>query len=303
MNYIQEKVFDFIFGVFKSTSFYTINIPNKRDVDYSNPEDVAKGNESSDVFYNTSLKFFEWYEGKLTEKDLNGKVLLDLGSGFGGRTCYYAQNCKFCHGIDVDERGLEESVKFAKHLKLDNVKFQKSFGEDLPFEDDTFDIVFSYDVLEHVNDVEKVMSEVYRVLKKGGRFYSVFPPYYNPTASHIKRTYFPWMNVLFGAKSTYEYMNAKFGDDYKIWEHNGKVLRQGLNGATIRDYKKFVGRTKYKVIFQRFFPVFSKPTVPYKSLKLPVFMKNLILFFFNMVVKLPVANELFTSRIVFILEK
>jgi len=52
----------------------------------------------------------------------------------------------------------------------------------LPFEDETFDVVYSSNTLEHIQNIEIVMSEVYRVLKKNGHFLIRVPYFASPKA-------------------------------------------------------------------------------------------------------------------------
>ena len=66
-----------------------------------------------------------------------------------------------------------------------NATFTTGFGEDLPYPDNSFDFIVSYDVFEHVRDLRIVMGEVSRVLKPGGRLLAVFPQFYQPLESHL----------------------------------------------------------------------------------------------------------------------
>jgi len=66
-------------------------------------------------------------------------------------------------GVDISRRMLKIAQK-----KLPNVKFIKANAYSLPFEDNTFDLVLSVTMLEFIHEPEKVLSEVYRVLKPGG---------------------------------------------------------------------------------------------------------------------------------------
>ena len=179
MRNLQYSILRYIFNRFGTTYFYDINVPNKRSVNYNDKRDVERGNETSDVFYKRPRKFLEWFNGWVTEADFENRLIFDLGSGFGGRPIYYARagKSKLCCGFDIDTRGVEESRKFATFIEQKDVFFGIGEGENLPFKSDLFDFVLSFDVLEHVNNVERVFSEVYRVLKPGGEFCSVFPPY------------------------------------------------------------------------------------------------------------------------------
>lgn len=72
-------------------------------------------------------------------------------------------------GIDPSEQSLSIAKKHAKDNKLD-IQYLKETGENLSFPDNSFDVVFCCDVLEHVRDLPKVISEISRVLKPGGVF-------------------------------------------------------------------------------------------------------------------------------------
>ena len=56
--------------------------------------------------------------------------------------------------------------------KAEDFKFQIIDAEDIPYDDCSFDIVIANHMLYHVEDIEKALSEIYRVLKPGGYFYS-----------------------------------------------------------------------------------------------------------------------------------
>jgi len=67
----------------------------------------------------------------------------------------------------VDLKPMETWGKLKKH----NVKFQTGNGMCLNFRNNTFDAVLTFGVLEHVEDNDKFLKEVKRVLKKNGKFF------------------------------------------------------------------------------------------------------------------------------------
>lgn len=73
-------------------------------------------------------------------------------------------------GIDPDQKEIEAAKPYRFYTRLHTV-----FGNDIPENDSTFDYVFSNSVLEHIPDLEPVISEVSRVLKPGGRFFFTVP--------------------------------------------------------------------------------------------------------------------------------
>lgn len=72
-------------------------------------------------------------------------------------------------GIDPSQPSLEAARNHASKSSL-SITYIEAAGEALPFDADSFDIVFCCDVLEHVQDLPEVISEISRVLKPGGIF-------------------------------------------------------------------------------------------------------------------------------------
>lgn len=101
--------------------------------------------------------------------DPNGKTALEIGSGGGILT---EEICKMgftTTGIEPAEESVHTARHHAKAEGL-NITYEKGTGEQLPYDDQTFDCVFCCDVLEHVQDLPKVISEISRVLKPSGVF-------------------------------------------------------------------------------------------------------------------------------------
>lgn len=98
-------------------------------------------------------------------------VVLDVGAGAGIIQHMNVKGiAKTVYGVDLDER------------VIDNPNLDKGFvsdAENLPFEDNYFDIVFSDNVLEHLDNPFEVFNEVYRVLKPGGYFLFKTPNKYH----------------------------------------------------------------------------------------------------------------------------
>jgi len=101
--------------------------------------------------------------------DPNGKKALEVGCG-GGILCEEIAKMGFdTTGIDPSEHSLNIARNHAKVSGLE-IKYEEGTGEALPYANGEFDAVFCCDVLEHVRDLPKVMSEISRVLKPGGVF-------------------------------------------------------------------------------------------------------------------------------------
>jgi len=94
---------------------------------------------------------------------------LDIGCGGGIIAEDLAEFSATVTGIDISYASLETARKHAKQNGLD-IDYIESSAENLPFEDNSFELVTCCDVLEHVDDIAKVISEIKRVLKPGGIF-------------------------------------------------------------------------------------------------------------------------------------
>ncbi len=96
-----------------------------------------------------------------------GAKFLDVGCG-AGYAMFKAQNELNCsvEGIDPDP-GAHGVGRFLKEL-VKSPEIKQGFAEDLPYEANSFDVVYSSHVLEHVNDEQKSLQEMKRVLKEDG---------------------------------------------------------------------------------------------------------------------------------------
>ena len=95
-----------------------------------------------------------------------GEKILDLGCGEGCYMKEIEQYTKDVIGID-NSRGVVEKVSNPKILCAD--------GTSLPFDSLTFDKIYSLNTIEHIADLEKLFSEVSRVLKPGGIAVFLYP--------------------------------------------------------------------------------------------------------------------------------
>jgi 2-polyprenyl-6-hydroxyphenyl methylase/3-demethylubiquinone-9 3-methyltransferase len=99
-----------------------------------------------------------------------GKQALDVGCGGGLLAEEFARLGCQVTGLDPSEPSLATARAHARRAGLD-IAYRVGVGEALPFADEAFEIVYCCDVLEHVNDLAQVLSEISRVLRRGGLFF------------------------------------------------------------------------------------------------------------------------------------
>ena len=98
------------------------------------------------------------------------KYVLDVGCGVGVTPCYIADkyHCRVL-GIDILDNMIERSKERVKKEGLEEkVSFKVADAQDLPFEDDLFDIVITESVTAFADDKQKAVNEFVRVTKPGG---------------------------------------------------------------------------------------------------------------------------------------
>lgn len=108
-------------------------------------------------------------------------VVLDLGCGTGHLVQAYKNGGYDAYGCDFEYRpDVVQSLKDEGRIKIINTDVYR-----LPFEDNTFDFVFSDQVFEHVIDYATTLAELKRVLKPDGFSLHFFPSKYKPIEVHI----------------------------------------------------------------------------------------------------------------------
>jgi ubiquinone/menaquinone biosynthesis C-methylase UbiE len=100
-------------------------------------------------------------------KSFEGKKTLEIGVGLGSDHQKLAENGAVLTGIDLTPRAINHTKRRFELMGL-NSNLQIADAENLPFEDNSFDAVYSWGVLHHSPDTQKAVNEVYRVLKSGG---------------------------------------------------------------------------------------------------------------------------------------
>jgi ubiquinone/menaquinone biosynthesis C-methylase UbiE len=186
------------------------------------------------------------------EQLLKGKRILDVGSGFGGRPAYYAElSGAEVVGVDIYQQAVRDAEEFAEAMGLSSrLKFLVSGGEVMPFEPNSFDLVTSYDALEHVSNPDVVLREVARVLRPGGMFLSVAPSYLQPYGVHFSQfTSFPYLSALFSETTLIRAVRRWADEDPQVrrWTDvkigqtpDGREVLTHVNKYLVSDFRRAV---------------------------------------------------------------
>lgn len=140
-----------------------------------------------------------------------GESILDLGCGRGIETIEAAMLTGpggKAAGLDITQAMIDTAHLNAEGIGISNVWFIKGDIESLPFEADTFDAVMSNCVINHAKSKSKVYSEIYRVLKNGGRFVVSDAVTKEELPPEVKNDPDAWAQCFGGAVTEDEYMDS-----------------------------------------------------------------------------------------------
>lgn len=93
------------------------------------------------------------------------KTVLDIASGEGYGTNLLSKNAAFAYGVDIDAATIANAKS---KYRRDNLSFSVGSADAIPLEDQSVDVVVSFETLEHHDRHHEMMTEVRRVLKPGG---------------------------------------------------------------------------------------------------------------------------------------
>ena len=138
-----------------------------------------------------ALEHFQRY--LFAQSLISGKDVLDIASGEGYGSDLLARDARSVVGVDISQ----EAVRHARErYQRDGLRFEEGSCAAIPLEDDSIDVVVSFETLEHHNQHDEMMSEIRRVLRPGGvlvisspdkREYSDLPGHHNEF--HVKELY------------------------------------------------------------------------------------------------------------------
>jgi len=157
------------------------------------------------------------------KKAFSGLKVLDIGAGPMPSGLVFEKVKLYCLDPLV---GRYLSAGFPIHY-YDDAKFINASSEDMPFDDNYFDVVVSVNAIDHVDDLNKTSREIQRVLKPGGKL-ALHVHYHQPTDTEplvindrVLKRCFKWAkNFKKVSASQQEYRsNVPKGQQYALWRN------------------------------------------------------------------------------------
>ena len=122
-------------------------------------------------FYDYSMDSQKINEGR---KSILGKIteaeIVEIGFGTGINLKFYPENVKKIIGIDPKEGMLKQFKKKSSNGRIE-IELLHQSGEEIPFPDNSISAVVSTYTLCSIKNITSALNEIYRVLKRGGKYY------------------------------------------------------------------------------------------------------------------------------------
>lgn len=193
--------------------------------------------------------------------EVRDKVVLDFGCGDGAISPAYLQaGATAVFGVDIDETGI---ARAQEKFGSDRITFLVSGPGRIPLEDDSIDVVISYDVFEHVTDVPSVLNELYRVVRHRGKVLIGTWGWYHPFAPHLFSTMpVPWAHVFFSERTVLRTCRRVYQSPWyvptmhELDEHGNKradryleesIPTSYVNKLFIRDFQNIFHASPFRV--------------------------------------------------------
>lgn len=157
-------------------------------------EELIKDKEKFNYYF-ANMKYYavttssekyktDWLEENCSSEDLK---VLDFACGSGENGIYAATCGANVLGIDISPEGVENATNNAKKFNLsDKCEFIEMDGEEMTFDNNTFDIAVEYGALHHV-DLDKALSELARVIKPEGKMMCLEAMRHNPLIHNYRK--------------------------------------------------------------------------------------------------------------------
>lgn len=210
-------------------------------------ERAPEGDAEYQAYFDDQLGSNEqfWSRFGARRPQFAGKRVLDLGCGVGALCFEVARQGGAALGIELDERPIEFAQRLIIPKARDlpgSIEFRIVDLHELGA-DAQFDVVLCKDTFEHVEDVEHMMTSIFRVLRPGGELWAGFSPLYNSPFGDHGRTGLrvPWAHAVLPKAIVMRAASRRQGDSVR------SLTDIGLNGITAPEFKRYARAAGFEI--------------------------------------------------------
>lgn len=201
------------------------------------PGDGGQQMEDINPFFSSSYVFASKY--------IKDKIVLDSGCGTGYGAKFLAkQGASLVTAVDIDKKVIRQCQK--RYSRVKNLKFEACEADIFQFNRESFDVVISMEVIEHVRNYRKYLREIRRVLKRKGILIIATPnkKIFSPglkkpmMAHHVKEFYSRELSLILKRNFSKVNMYGKFITNKQYLEEK-KLFQESWKYAVIKFLAKF----------------------------------------------------------------
>lgn len=159
------------------------------------------------------------------------KKVLEVGVGAGTDHLQWARAGADCYGVDLTDAAIETTRRHLACYGLSS-KLQRTNAEKLAFANNTFDAVYSWGVIHHAEEPQRIINEIHRILKEGGDFIGMF------YGRHSILAYKLWLRYALACGKPWRSLNNV------IWHHMESI---GTKAYTVSELKDMFAKFRHVV--------------------------------------------------------
>jgi len=235
--------------------------------------------------------------------NFDNKTVVELGCSTGYLLAAFLERAKFAAiGVDIEPSCLRKG----RGLYGDRIQFVQSSHAGVPLPDESADVIYCVDTVEHLMKPREMLLDCFRVLKPGGWFLIHWHPWLGPYGSHLEDIIpFPWAHAVFSmdtllsvAAELYDspsYVPACYWFDEETGQRRpnpylDRARWEGfLNKMTVRQLRRLLSSLPFKTL------EFKRIGFGGKGYKAAGLLRGLA--------QVPLADEFFLKAVVSVLEK
>lgn len=181
------------------------------------------------------------------KNDIRKKTILDLGCGFGTSSIILSKYAKKIYSIDLTYPAIKNAKKNIKFNNIRNVSLKQMDAENLNFKNNFFDFVFSWGVIHHSHNPNKILNNIKKKLKKNGSCFLMVYNFYSFRHIFFSLYYLYFKGYIFKG---YNFITIckKFTDGYYNKHYKSSEMKKVLSDIGFKNIEIFFGHHRGRIL-------------------------------------------------------